>query len=240
MSSAFDLEVSSSGLATLVFDLPDKRVNVFTRTALGELETLIESLSNRRDIRCLVLVSGKDGNFVAGADIDEIADVTDPAVAAEGAKVGQRLFQAWSELPYPTIAAIRATCVGGGTELSLAGDYILISDRDTVRIGLPEVRIGIVPAWGGCSRLPRRTGLAAALDIIVGGKIGRWSEGLQNRTGRCPVAGPDFHAGRCATSPSKSWRVGHLPRDALISNPLFSTRTQLDARSSSDRRGRKS
>ena len=170
MSSAFDLEVSSSGLATLVFDLPDKRVNVFTRTALGELETLIESLSNRRDIRCLVLVSGKDGNFVAGADIDEIADVTDPAVAEEGAKVGQRLFQAWSELPFPTIAAIRATCVGGGTELSLAGDYILISDRDTVRIGLPEVRIGIVPAWGGCSRLPRRTGLAAALDIIVGGK----------------------------------------------------------------------
>jgi len=170
MTSAFDLEVSSSGLATLVFDLPNKTVNVFTRTVLGELETLIESLSNRRDIRCLVLVSGKDGNFVAGADIDEIGDVTDPAVAEEGARMGQRLFQAWSELPFPTIAAIRATCVGGGTELSLAGTYILISDRDTVRIGLPEVRIGIVPAWGGCSRLPRRTGLAAALDIIVGGK----------------------------------------------------------------------
>ena len=170
MSPAFDLEVPPSGLATLVFDLPGKKVNVFTRPVLGELEELIENLLTRTDIRCLVLLSGKQGNFVAGADIDEIADVTDPAEAEQGARLGQRLFQDWNGLAFPTIAAIQGTCVGGGTELSLASDYILISDRNDVRIGLPEVRIGIVPAWGGCSRLPRRTGLASALDIIVGGK----------------------------------------------------------------------
>lgn len=170
MSSAFELAVPSSGLATLVFDLPGKKANVFTRSVLSELEKLIERMATSQDIRCLVLLSGKEGNFVAGADIDEIADVTDPAAAEEGARVGQRLFQAWNELPFPTIAAIQGTCVGGGTELSLAGNYILISDRQDVRIGLPEVRIGIVPAWGGCSRLPRRTGLASALDIILGGK----------------------------------------------------------------------
>ena len=170
MFPAFDLQVPPSGLATLVFDLPGKKVNVFTRPVLGELEELIENLLTRRDIRCLVLLSGKQGNFVAGADIDEIADVTDPAEAEQGARLGQRLFQDWNGLAFPTIAAIQGTCVGGGTELSLASDYILISDRNDVRIGLPEVRIGIVPAWGGCSRLPRRTGLASALDIIVGGK----------------------------------------------------------------------
>jgi len=170
MSSAFELAVPPSGLATLVFDLPGKKVNVFTRSVLSELEKLIERLAASQDIRCLVLLSGKEGNFVAGADIDEIADVTDPAAAEEGARVGQRVFQAWNKLPFPTIAAIQGTCVGGGTELSLAGNYILISDRQDVRIGLPEVRIGIVPAWGGCSRLPRRTGLASALDIILGGK----------------------------------------------------------------------
>lgn len=170
MSSAFELAVPPSGLATLVFDLPGKKVNVFTLPVLSELEKLIERMAASQDIRCLVLLSGKEGNFVAGADIDEIADVTDPAAAEEGARVGQRLFQAWNKLPFPTIAAIQGTCVGGGTELSLAGNYILISDRQDVRIGLPEVRIGIVPAWGGCSRLPRRTGLASALDIILGGK----------------------------------------------------------------------
>jgi 3-hydroxyacyl-CoA dehydrogenase/enoyl-CoA hydratase/3-hydroxybutyryl-CoA epimerase len=170
MSSAFELEALPSGLASLVFDLPGKKVNVFTRSVLRELEVLIESMAVRQDIRCLVLLSGKQGNFVAGADIDEIADVTDPAEAEEGAKSGQRLFQAWSDLPFPTIAAIQGTCVGGGTELSLASRYILISDRKDVRIGLPEVRIGIVPAWGGCSRMPRRTGLASALDIILAGK----------------------------------------------------------------------
>jgi 3-hydroxyacyl-CoA dehydrogenase/enoyl-CoA hydratase/3-hydroxybutyryl-CoA epimerase len=170
MSTAFDLAVQPGGLATLTFDLPDKSVNVFTRTVLDELGEVIESLSARRDIRCLVLASGKEDNFVAGADIDEIADVTDPALAEQGARLGQRLFQSWNELPFPTIAAVRGSCVGGGTELSLASDYILISDRKSVRIGLPEVRIGIVPAWGGCSRLPTRIGLTAALDIIVAGK----------------------------------------------------------------------
>ena len=170
MSSALGLQVEPGGLATVVFDLPDKSVNVFTRPVLDELAGLIDSLAARSDIHCLVLASGKEENFVAGADIDEIAHVTDPLAAEEGAKMGQRLFQAWHELPFPTIAAIRGSCVGGGTELSLASDYILISDRKGVRIGLPEVRIGIVPAWGGCSRLPGRIGLSAALDIIVGGK----------------------------------------------------------------------
>ena len=170
MSSAFSLEVAPSGLASLVFDLPDKRVNVFTRSVLTELGELTENLAARRDIRCLVLLSGKQSNFIAGADIEEIAGVTEPATAEEGARQGQRLFQAWSRLPFPTVAAVQGTCVGGGTELCLASTHILISDREDVRIGLPEVRIGIVPAWGGCSRLPRRTGLAAALDIIVGGK----------------------------------------------------------------------
>jgi len=93
MPSAFALEVPESGLATLVFDLPGKKVNVFTRAVLSELGELIETLSERHDIRCLVLLSGKPGNFVAGANIDEIADVTDPVEAEEGARLGQRLFQ---------------------------------------------------------------------------------------------------------------------------------------------------
>ena len=76
MSSAFHLE-QETGLATLTFDLPDKKVNVFTREVLVEMETLLPSLASRSDIDCLVLLSAKPGNFVAGADIGEISGVTD-------------------------------------------------------------------------------------------------------------------------------------------------------------------
>jgi 3-hydroxyacyl-CoA dehydrogenase/enoyl-CoA hydratase/3-hydroxybutyryl-CoA epimerase len=170
MSFALDLQVQNDGLATLVFDLPDKKVNVFTHQVLVELESLLAELASRQDIRVLILLSGKPGNFIAGFDIAEIAGVTDAAAAEEGSRIGHRLFQQWNELPFPTVAAIQGTCLGGGTELALAGDYILISDRPDIRIGLPEVRLGIVPAWGGCSRLPTRIGVAAALDIILAGK----------------------------------------------------------------------
>lgn len=170
MSSALRLEVPASGLATVIFDLPGRKVNVFTREVLAELDSLLAELAERRDIRCLILLSGKPDNFIAGADIDEIAAVEDPAAAEEGVRHGQRLFSRWSALPFPTVAAVRGTCLGGGTELCLASTHTLISDRADIRIGLPEVRLGIVPAWGGCARLPRRVGIAAALDIILAGK----------------------------------------------------------------------
>lgn len=170
MSAALTLHVDDNGLATLTFDLPDKKVNVFTRQVLADLESLLPELAKRQDIRVLILASGKPGKFIAGFDIDEIAGVTDSAAAEEGSRIGHRLFDAWSELPYPTVAAVQGTCLGGGTELSLASSAIVISDRADIRIGLPEVRLGIVPAWGGCSRLPHRVGVAAALDIILAGK----------------------------------------------------------------------
>jgi 3-hydroxyacyl-CoA dehydrogenase/enoyl-CoA hydratase/3-hydroxybutyryl-CoA epimerase len=173
VSRAFRLDPLGDGLATLTFDAPGKKVNVFNRAVLAELDGVIAELGKRDDIGCLVLLSGKPSNFIAGADIEEIAHVSDATEAEAGVRIGQRLFGAWSALPFPTVAAVRGTCVGGGMELALASDYILISDRSDVRIGLPEVKLGILPAWGGCSRLPRRVGLAAALDIILAGKTVR-------------------------------------------------------------------
>ncbi len=170
MQRAFHLEVGEDHLATLTFDLPDRKANIFTREALAELEALLVELAGRDDIGCLVLVSPKPGMFIAGADVAEIAGVTDPDQAESGVRYGQRLFSAWESLPFPTVSAVSGTCLGGGTELSLASSYIVISDRPALRIGLPEVKLGIVPAWGGCVRLPRRVGLVAALDMILAGK----------------------------------------------------------------------
>ena len=166
----FHLEVGADRLATLTFDSPGRKVNVFTRAALDELERVIGEVASRQDIGCLILLSGKAGNFIAGADVEEIARVTDPLEAEAGSRVGHRLFAAWESLPFPTVAAIRGTCLGGGTELSLASTYRVASDGGSTRIGLPEVRLGIIPGWGGSTRLPRLIGIPDALDLILTGK----------------------------------------------------------------------
>lgn len=170
MGSIFHLEAGADRLATLTFDSPDRKVNVFTRAAFQELEQLVNELAARKDIGCLILLSGKPGNFIAGADVEEIARVTDPVEAEAGSRVGHRLFSAWEGLPFPTVAAIRGVCLGGGLEISLASTYRVASDRADTRMGLPEVRLGILPGWGGSTRLPRRIGIAEALDLILTGK----------------------------------------------------------------------
>ncbi len=170
MASIFHLEVGADRLATLTFDSPDRKVNVFTRAAFQELEQIVDGLAGRKDIGCLILLSGKPGNFIAGADVEEIARVTDPVEAEAGSRVGHRLFSAWEGLPFPTVAAIRGVCLGGGLEISLASTWRVASDRPDTKMGLPEVRLGILPGWGGSTRLPRRIGIAEALDLILTGK----------------------------------------------------------------------
>lgn len=170
MSSIFHLEVGADRLATLTFDSPDRKVNVFTRAALVELERILEEVAGRQDVGCLILLSGKPGNFIAGADVEEIGRVTDPLEAEAGSRMGHRLFSVWEALPFPTVAAIRGVCLGGGLEISLASTYRVASDRPDTKMGLPEVRLGIVPGWGGSTRLPRRIGIAEALDMILTGR----------------------------------------------------------------------
>jgi len=170
VSSAFRLEVGTDRLATLVFDAPGRKLNIFDATVLGELEGILGELAGRRDIECLVLVSGKPRGFIAGADVSLIEQLTDPAQAAAGSRAGQALFNAWESLPFPTVAAITGLCLGGGTELALASTYRVVADSEEVKIGLPEVRLGILPAWGGTTRLPRLLALPDALDWILTGR----------------------------------------------------------------------
>ncbi|HEV2855036.1 MAG TPA: 3-hydroxyacyl-CoA dehydrogenase NAD-binding domain-containing protein [Thermoanaerobaculia bacterium] len=170
MSSIFHLEVGAGRLATLTFDSPDKKVNVFTRGAFQELERILEEAASRKDIGCLVLLSGKPGSFIAGADVEEIGRVTDPLEAEAGSRMGHRLFSAWEALPFPTVAAIRGVCLGGGLEISLASTYRVASDRADTKMGLPEVKLGILPGWGGSTRLPRLIGIGQALDLILTGR----------------------------------------------------------------------
>ncbi|HUH14121.1 MAG TPA: 3-hydroxyacyl-CoA dehydrogenase NAD-binding domain-containing protein [Longimicrobiales bacterium] len=167
------LEHADQGVARLVFDRPDARVNILTQAVMERLDTLLGEIEEgARDggIRSLVIRSGKAGTFIAGADVNEIAGVTDPEEGRRAAARGQAVFRRLEHLPVPSVAAIDGVCLGGGTELALACTYRIAADRDETQIGLPEVRLGILPGFGGTVRLPRLVGLRAALDMILTGK----------------------------------------------------------------------
>jgi 3-hydroxyacyl-CoA dehydrogenase/enoyl-CoA hydratase/3-hydroxybutyryl-CoA epimerase len=168
--SAFRLDVGADGLGVLTFDLPGEKVNKFSRDVLVELSEVLVRLTQDPRVRGLLVRSGKPDVFIAGADIKEFTQVA-PEDASAGSARGQALFEQVARLPFPTVAAINGICVGGGTEFALACDYRILSDAPAAKIGLPEVRLGLFPAWGGSVRLPRLVGLTAALDLILTGKL---------------------------------------------------------------------
>lgn len=154
-------------------DLPGEKVNKLGRVvieAFPEISAEIENLIKKNEIEALVLKSGKPGNFIAGADIDMIRSTKTREEASELARVGQKLMSSWEDLPVPTIAFIDGAALGAGCEFALACTAIVMSNDPSARIGLPEVMLGVIPGAGGCVRLPKKIGLAGALDIILAGK----------------------------------------------------------------------
>jgi 3-hydroxyacyl-CoA dehydrogenase / enoyl-CoA hydratase / 3-hydroxybutyryl-CoA epimerase len=171
--AALALEVDGDGVAFLLFDDPDRKVNILSAPIMARLDELVgevEAAAGGGTVRALVIRSGKDASFIAGANLDDIAELTDPVEASAQAARGQAVFQRIHRLPVPTVAAIDGTCLGGGTELALACDVRIASDRPETRIGLPEIRLGIIPGFGGTTRLPRLVGLMAASDLILTGR----------------------------------------------------------------------
>jgi len=157
----------------VVFDLPGEKVNKLSRRVMEEFERLIPEVESKvaaGDIEAVVLFSGKPGNFVAGADIELIQSAR-TAEEAEGlSRLGQRLLDRWEDLKVPTIAAVHGTALGGGCEMTLACSATVASNDPATKIGLPEVMLGFVPGMGGCVRLPRKVGLATAMEMILTGK----------------------------------------------------------------------
>ncbi|HEX7579701.1 MAG TPA: enoyl-CoA hydratase-related protein, partial [Thermoanaerobaculia bacterium] len=167
--AAFRLEVGPDGLAVVTFDLPGEKVNKYSASVVKELDALLDRLAAMKEVKALVLFSGKPDVFIAGADVKEFSDASEETVRATVER-GQALFGKMANLPFPTVAAIHGACLGGGCETVLAMDWRLASDSKKTQVGLPEVKLGIIPAWGGTTRLPRTIGLAGALDIILNGK----------------------------------------------------------------------
>jgi 3-hydroxyacyl-CoA dehydrogenase/enoyl-CoA hydratase/3-hydroxybutyryl-CoA epimerase/3-hydroxyacyl-CoA dehydrogenase/enoyl-CoA hydratase/3-hydroxybutyryl-CoA epimerase/enoyl-CoA isomerase len=172
MENAFRLEEVAERIALLTFDQPGSKVNVLSGSAFEQLANLLGEIQKRRDFRGLLLKSGKPGQFIAGADLNELASLT--YVPKEKLPVfvarGHEVFDQVAQLPWPTVALIDGPCLGGGAECALATDYRIASDNPKTRIGLPEVTLGIIPSWGGTQRLPRLIGVSEAIDMICSGE----------------------------------------------------------------------
>ena len=170
MSKAFSFEKIEDSIGILTFDLPDEKVNKFNTKTMQELSDQIEQLKQMQDIKCLLFMSKKPGIFIAGADINEIEQITDENIGYEVGRKGQNVFAELGKLPFPTVAVIDGASMGGGTELALNCTYRIATDSKKTKIGLPEVNLGLLPGWSGTTRLPRMLGLQRALDIILTGR----------------------------------------------------------------------
>ena len=147
MEHGVTYKIDADGITVLEFDLPNKKVNLLSTPVFERLEEIIEELGARDDVKAVVIASTKADVFIAGADVAEIKVIKEAGEGEQKSAKGQAILQALSDLKVPVIAAIDGVCLGGGTELALACHYRIASDSNKTKIGLPEVNLGILPAW---------------------------------------------------------------------------------------------
>lgn len=170
--------LSAGEVAIVEFDLLGEKVNKLSSPVMMRLKEVLSELK-KSSYKAVIFKSNKPKIFIAGADIDEIRAMTTKDQFNKAVEGGQEIFNELEDLPMPTIAAIHGACAGGGCEFIMSCDYRIASDDPSTRIGLPETKLGIIPGFGGCVRMPRIIGLPAALDIILAGKLERPAKALK-------------------------------------------------------------
>ena len=163
------LEVDAQGIATATLDKAGESANSLSAEVLREFSSLLDQLDVYPP-KGLIIRSGKEAGFIAGADISEFSQLDTAEKGRALVERGWKLFNRLEAVKYPTLALVRGHCLGGGLELALACRYLLAVDESGTKMGLPEVMLGIFPGWGGMLRLPKRVGPAAALDMMLTGK----------------------------------------------------------------------
>ncbi|MBX9586937.1 MAG: enoyl-CoA hydratase/isomerase family protein [Gammaproteobacteria bacterium] len=161
------IDQDQQGIMWVTFDRQDSKVNTLGKAVLEELKNLVENIPPTA--KGIVFQSGKSTGFIAGADITEFENITSEKEALDFVARAKTTFNSIEKLPITTVALINGFCLGGGFEFALACDYRIALDDPSVRIGLPEVKLGILPGWGGTVRLPRLIGVLNAMNIILPG-----------------------------------------------------------------------
>ena len=153
----------------ITINRPEK-LNALNKTVIEELSAAIGEVYNNHDIKSAIITGAGEKAFVAGADISEFLQMDENSAEGLARKVQQTLFDRIENSHKPIVAAVNGFALGGGFELALACKYRVAASDGQFSIGLPETKLGLLPAWGGTTRLPRLIGLSQALSIILGGK----------------------------------------------------------------------
>src|SRR6266704_2114391 len=164
------LQTDRDNIVWLSFDKEGSSANILSAEVMTELDRILDELRAQTP-RGLVVRSGKDSGFIAGADIEEFTKLKDADDAMRLVKRGWDLYNKLEALPFATLALVDGFCMGGGVELALACRYRVAVDQPGTRFALPEVMLGILPAWGGVKRLPRLVGPTAALDMLLAARM---------------------------------------------------------------------
>lgn len=184
----FRMEAGSSGLIHMVFDCPDRTMNVFSNKAIHELGEIASWLHDA-DVKGMVIRSGKTSGFCAGADLTELGVAYEMIVGARPADRFDLAYSHFFPLSHairrletagkPIAVAIGGVALGGGCELTLGAHYRVIADTPRAVLGLPECQVGLLPGAGGTQRMPRLVGVEAGLDVLLKGRTYSGEEALR-------------------------------------------------------------
>jgi len=157
-------------IAVIILDDPDEKVNKLNEKLIEEFTAILDRLEKNNELEGALLMSGKEDNFIAGADIEMFKTRETKEELEQLSLAGHRILNRIENFPKPVVAGIHGSCMGGGTELALACHYRIVSGHSDTKIGLPEVKLGLLPGMGGTQRLPRLIGIQKALGYMLTGK----------------------------------------------------------------------
>ena len=175
--SAFDtLRIDQDGALAVVTITREAQLNALSSKVLAELATASGELEISDEIRVVIITGAGDKAFVAGADIAEMVEMT-PVQAAAFAEMGGAVGHSIETSSKPWIAAVNGFALGGGCELALSCDFVYASDK--AKFGQPEVKLGVIPGFGGTQRLARRVGVAKCKELCMTGDVIDAAEALR-------------------------------------------------------------
>lgn len=217
--TAFKLS-RDNDILELCFDAEDGKVNVFNRAALSEFGDVLSAIEKETDVAGLMLTSAKSV-FVVGADITEFLGYFASPDEVLGAMLNEvnTLFNRFEDLPFPTIAAINGEAQGGGFEICLAADFRIAAAN--ARMGLPEVKLGIMPGWGGSVRLPRLIGMDNAVEWMCTGSSKKAAAALKDGAIDAVVKDGDLKTAAISIIEQvRAGKIDHMARRSIKTSPI--------------------
>ncbi len=164
-------EKTENNIAVITLDCPGTKINVISTALMKEVDIILGLIDKDSSIKAVVVLSAKDDNFIAGADLFELKRLKNDREVTDYITLAHSLLNRLEDMDIPLVACINGLCAGGGLEVALACNYRMAVSSAGTQLGLPEVNFGLIPGAGGCQRLPGLVGLTTALPMILTGRL---------------------------------------------------------------------